>query len=62
MLSARARGWLENVTQDTVVVTHGGINRCIRGSLENLPEADIPFLPIPQDKVLVIDNGSTSWV
>lgn len=62
MLSARARGWLGNVTQDTVVVTHGGINRCIRGSLENLPEADIPFLPIPQDKVLVIENGSTSWV
>lgn len=62
MLSRRALKWLGSVHQDTVVVTHGGINRCIRGALENLGEEEIPLLAVPQDKVLVIDNGATSWV
>jgi probable phosphoglycerate mutase len=62
MLSARALEWLAGVTQDTVVVTHGGINRCIRGHLENLPQDEIPHLKVPQDKVLVIRDGATDWV
>lgn len=62
MLSARALDWLEGVTCDTIVVTHGGINRCIRGHLEGLPEKEITSLPVPQDKVLVIENGKTGWV
>jgi len=62
MLSARAVEWLKAVRQDTVVVTHGGINRCIRGMLENLAHNDIAHLKVPQDKVLVIEDGKTNWV
>lgn len=62
ILSARALAWMEAVLQDTVVVTHGGISRCIRGALENLPETDIPHLPVPQDKVLMIRERKTQWV
>lgn len=62
MLSARAVSWLEGVRKDTVVVTHGGINRCIRGHLEKLTTSEIPHLKVPQDKVLVIENGTTSWL
>ena len=62
MLSDRAIGWLESVSRDTVVVTHGGINRCIRGHLEDLPTDEIAHLKVPQDKVLVIKDGKTGWV
>lgn len=62
MLSARAVGWLSTVTSDTIVVTHGGINRCVRGHIEGLPVTEIPHLPVPQDKVLAIENGSTRWI
>jgi len=62
MLSARAIAWLEAVKTDTVVVTHGGINRCIRGHVERLATSEIPHLKVPQDKVLVVDNGTTRWV
>lgn len=62
MLSARAIRWLEGVRLDTVVVTHGGINRCVRGHLENIDRGEIAHLKVPQNKVLVIDNGSTRWV
>ena len=42
MLSARAIAWLNAVRRDTVVVTHGGVNRCIRSYLEKLAVEDIP--------------------
>ncbi len=62
MLSVRALSWLEAVTEDTIVVTHGGINRCVRGHIEKIPLAEIPHLKVPQDKVLVIENGATHWL
>lgn len=62
MLSARAAHWLDAVSQDTVVVTHGGVNRCVRGLLGELSETEIPHLKVPQDKVLVIREGKTDWV
>ncbi|GAB4225523.1 MAG: histidine phosphatase family protein [Methyloligellaceae bacterium] len=62
MLAARALKWLESVTRDTIAVTHGGINRCLRCHLEDLPRNEVAHLKVPQDKVLVIDNGKTGWV
>lgn len=62
MLSARSLNWLEAVERDTVVVTHGGVNRCVRGHLEKLDLAEVAHLKVPQDKVLVIENGVTRWV
>jgi probable phosphoglycerate mutase len=62
MVSDRAIDWYDSVSQDTVVVTHGGINRCLRGLLEGLAKDEIPHLKVPQDKVLKIQDGATSWV
>ena len=62
MLSARSMNWLRAVERDTVVVTHGGVNRCVRGHLEKLDLAEVPHLKVPQDRILIIDNGETSWV
>ena len=62
MLSARALAWLDGVERDTVVASHGGINRCLRGALEGLAEDEIPHLKVPQDKVLVITGGALEWM
>jgi len=62
MLSDRSLKWLQAVDRDTVVVTHGGVNRCVRGHLEQLELAEVAHLKVPQDKVLVIENGATRWV
>ena len=62
MLSSRALTWLDTVEQDTVVVSHGGINRCLRGHFEGLDVNEVPHLKVPQDKVLVIANGGLDWI
>ena len=62
MLSDRIAGWLGDVARDTVVVSHGGVSRVLRGLVLQLGPAEVPFLEVPQDKVLMIRNGATSWL
>jgi broad specificity phosphatase PhoE len=61
-LSARARGWLQTVERETVVVSHGGISRVLRGLLYDLVPDDIPNLSVPQDKVLVLRATDMAWL
>lgn len=62
MLSDRALKWLAGVDRDTIVVSHGGINRCLRGHIENLTHKEIASIKVPQDQVMVIRNGTIDWV
>ncbi|GBE42236.1 glucosyl-3-phosphoglycerate phosphatase [bacterium BMS3Bbin10] len=57
MVSARALGWLESVEQDTVVVTHGGVIRCVMGHIEQMPERKIPLVEIRQDRIHVVGEN-----
>ncbi|MFM7084911.1 MAG: histidine phosphatase family protein [Hyphomicrobium sp.] len=61
-LRIRTLEWLQTVTRDTVVVSHGGVSRCLRGHILQLPEKKITELESPQDKVLVLKKGSISWI
>lgn len=61
-LRIRVLDWLETLTQDTVVVSHGGVSRCLRGHLLDIMEDQIPELESPQDKILVLKKGSMSWI
>jgi probable phosphoglycerate mutase len=54
-LSARALDWFASVTQDTVVASHGGINRCLRAHFLKLSPQELVNLDVPQDKVLLIE-------
>ncbi|KAB2912371.1 MAG: histidine phosphatase family protein [Hyphomicrobiaceae bacterium] len=61
-LSRRIACWLQEISRDSVVVAHGGVSRALRGLVLRLPEAEIPFLAVPQDKVLVIETGRIGWL
>jgi broad specificity phosphatase PhoE len=59
-LSARVAGWLKTVTRNSIVVTHGGVTRVLRGAVLGLPPAQIAELPVPQDKILVLQGGASA--
>jgi broad specificity phosphatase PhoE len=58
-LSDRVAGWLKTVTRSSIVVTHGGVTRVLRGQVLGLDPAKIAELPVPQDKILVLQASST---
>lgn len=62
LLSERVAGWLGDMQDDAVVVAHGGIMRVLRGLIERLEPAEILALPVPQNKVLVVEAGGTRWL
>jgi probable phosphoglycerate mutase len=62
MLSDRVALWLADMKHDAVVVSHGGVSRALRGIVLKLTSADIFRLEVPQDKILVIRDGTASWL
>jgi len=62
LLSARVGRWLKSINRDTVVVSHGGVSRCLRGLVAEVPTNEIPRLEVPQDKVLQIRGNQFDWV
>lgn len=61
-LTARTRSWLDGITRDTVVVTHGGITRTLRGIAVGIATEKVPTLKVPQDRVLVLRDATMSWL
>jgi broad specificity phosphatase PhoE len=61
-LSERVAAWLGDVDRSVVVAAHGGVMRVLRGLCGELAPAEIFALDVPQDKVLVIECGRTSWL
>jgi len=61
-LMARAVGWLGDVAGDTVVAAHGGISRVLRGHLYGVDSMDVPELPVPQDRILVLRRDGMGWL
>ena len=60
-LMERIVGWLESLEGNAVVVSHGGMSRVLRGHLLGIDPSEVPFLEVPQDKVLVLRPGEISW-
>ena len=58
MVTKRVMSWLADVKTPTVVVSHGGIMRCLRGHVLGLPGAAILHLDVPQDRVMLIEGGA----
>ncbi len=60
MLAKRIEGWLETVRVPSVVVSHGGVFRVLRGMLEGSETAVVPKLDVPQDQVFVWRHSAFS--
>lgn len=61
-LAARTIAWLGEVERDTVVASHGGVSRILRGLILGLDAHLIPALEMPQDRVLVLRRGRVDWI
>jgi probable phosphoglycerate mutase len=61
-LAARTITWLAGVERDTVVASHGGVSRTLRGHVLGLDAPLVPMLEMPQDRVLVLRRGSVDWL
>jgi broad specificity phosphatase PhoE len=61
ILAQRFAVWLEAVKVPTVCVTHGGIIRCLFHLLDGFDEETAARLPVPQDQVLRLENGTLVW-
>lgn len=60
-LMERVAGWLQGLEGDAVVVSHGGVSRVLRGHLLGIDPLHVPYLEVPQDKVLVLRPGHMAW-
>ncbi len=59
---AQVMSWLAEVTNDTIIVAHGGTSRCLRGHFLKLAPQEILHLDVPQDKVLMIEHETLTWL
>ena len=63
MVYHRIGGWLQELTCDTVIVSHGGVMRAYSLILNpTLDPLQVPHLEIPQDKVLTYKDGEMGWL
>ena len=53
----RAQGWLRDVVQTVVAVSHGLLGRLIRGAYLGLPRDEALCLPVPQHVVWRLHEG-----
>lgn len=60
-LSARVADWLSEIDGDTIVVSHGGVSRVLRGLLLSLATGDIATQHVPQDKIMILRRGDLEW-
>ncbi len=54
--------WLEGLDRDTVAVTHGGVSRVARGAILGIESGLVPFLDVPQDRILILRDGAMTWL
>ena len=61
-LMGRILPWLAAIERHTVVVSHGGVSRVLRGHILNLDVATVPRLDVPQDRVQVLRCDGIGWL
>ncbi len=61
-LSRRFRPFLEDLAGPAIVVTHGGVLRCVQHFLEAISGDAAAGLPVPQDKVYAVAGNTAGWL
>lgn len=62
LLTERVRGWAEQLTEPTIVVAHGGVNRALQAIFTEIDLNVLAATEIPQDKIMVLDAAGPRWV
>lgn len=60
-LFARVSGWANAIDEDCVIVSHGGVSRCLRAHMLGFAPETIPVLESPQDRILILSDGAMRW-
>jgi probable phosphoglycerate mutase len=62
MLAERVGGWLDELTQETVGVIHGGVIRALFHLIEGVPGQEAADLDTPQDVILKLEDDRLTWL
>ncbi len=62
MLTTRVRAWLETLTADALVVSHGGVARALMTLIAGAPGAVAADALIVQGRALVFEDGACEWI
>jgi broad specificity phosphatase PhoE len=62
MLAERVRPVLDALDRDTAMVAHGGVMRVIQVMLLGSDPLEAPYLPTPQDRVMVVEGERLNWL
>ena len=63
MLAERLRPWLEALTGDAFVVSHGGVARALMTLIAGVaPAKAAEDAPIIQGRALRFENGACHWI
>jgi broad specificity phosphatase PhoE len=62
LLSERVEAWIADIRRPTVAVSHGGVGRVLRRHFLGLDPHQAVTMSFPQDRVLLLKDGVTSWI
>jgi probable phosphoglycerate mutase len=62
MLAERVRGWLDELTQETVGVIHGGVIRALFHLVDGVPGKEAADMDTPQDAILKLEGDRLAWI
>jgi probable phosphoglycerate mutase len=61
-LAARVRPWLDGLTGDAFVVSHGGVARALMTLIGGVAPTKAADAPIAQGRALFFENGNCRWI
>jgi len=62
MLCERVRAWLETLTAEVFVVSHGGVARALMTLIAGVPYEAAALQSIGQGRAMVFENGGYGWI
>ena len=62
VLSERVADWLHGIVRPTLTVSHGGVGRVLRRMILDLDAVAAISTSVPQDRVLVFEEGREKWI
>jgi broad specificity phosphatase PhoE len=62
MLHDRIKGWLDTISQDSVIVSHGGVARVLMVLRTGMPSHEAADAEIWQGKLLLFKSNTTAWI